>query len=119
MMMLMLGFTRSILRCSDAVAMRSCKDSSIRPIRISRIGGDQIVHDGIPLILHCIPIERNRFRYYESVPVFSGETASDGRFVMPRLISIRQTVDRFTIGRCRAPVRENMVPSFGEIGGAV
>jgi len=27
---------------------------------------------------------------------------------MPRLISIRQTVDRFPIGRCRALVRENM-----------
>ena len=62
MMMLMLGITRSLLRCSDALAMRSCTEPSIRPIRISRIGGDQIVHDGIPLFLHCIPNERNRFR---------------------------------------------------------
>ena len=115
MMMFMLGITRSILRCSDALAMRSCTESSIRPIRISRIGGDQIVHDGIPLFLHCIPNER----IFSLVPVFSGETASDGRFAMPRLGSIRQTVDCFTIGRCRALVRENMVPSFGEIGDAV
>ena len=62
MMMLMSGITRTILRCYDAVAMRSCTDLSIRPIRISRIGSDQIVHDGIPLHLHCIPNERNRFR---------------------------------------------------------
>jgi len=62
MMMLMLGITRSILRCSDAVAMRSYTEWSIRPIRMSRIGGDQIVHDGIPLLLHCILNERNRSR---------------------------------------------------------
>ena len=42
----------------------------------------------------------------------NGETASDGRFAMSRVISIRQTVDRFTIGRCRALVRENMGPIF-------
>ena len=88
-MMLMLRITRSILRCSDAGAMGSCTDSSIRPIRISRIGGDPIVHDGTPLFLHCIPNKRNRFRWY--IPVFSGETdetASDGTFAMPRLVGI-------------------------------
>ena len=33
-----LGITRSILRCADGVAMRSCTDTEHRPIRISRIG---------------------------------------------------------------------------------
>ena len=40
------------------------------------------------------------------VPVFSGETASDGRFAVPRLVSIRHAVDRFMIGRRRALVLE-------------
>ena len=44
-----LGITRSILRCVDAVAMRSCTDMEHRPIRISRVGVDIILHDGIPL----------------------------------------------------------------------
>ena len=38
---------------------------------------------------------------------------------MSLVISIRHTVDRFTIGRCRALVRENYGHGFGEIGGAV
>ena len=46
------------------------------------------------------------------MPVFSGETASVGRFAITRPISIRHTVDRFTIGRCRALVLENWGCSF-------
>ena len=57
--MLILGITRSILRCSDAVASPSCTDG---PIIISRMGGDQILHDDIPLFLHCIPTVRIRYR---------------------------------------------------------
>ena len=44
-----LGITRSILRCADAVATRSCTDTEHGPIRISRVGVDIILHDGIPL----------------------------------------------------------------------
>ena len=47
-----LGTTRSILRCSDAVVIRW---HHIRPIRTSRIGGNQIMHNGIPLSLHWFP----------------------------------------------------------------
>ena len=43
-----LRITRSILSCADAILMRC---HQIRPIRISGIGGFQIVHDSIPLSL--------------------------------------------------------------------
>ena len=99
----MLGITRSILRCSDAVAVRSCTDSSIRPIRISRIGGIQIVHDGIPLFLHRIPNERNRFREYR-FSVVEQHRMGDLRRRDSSVFAI--TVDHFTIGRRRALVLE-------------
>ena len=113
MMVLMLGITRSILRCSDAVAMRPCTESSIRPIRISRIGGDQIVHDGIPLFLHCIPMSEISFvSSCFHFPVVKHHRR--GRFATPPLTSSRHTVDRFTIGRCRSPILRKWRVHFQE-----
>jgi len=56
-----LGITRSVWRCSDAIVMRW---HHIRPIRISRIGSIQIIRDDIPPISALIPIEMIRFRQY-------------------------------------------------------
>ena len=47
-----LGITGSILRCTDAIVMQR---HQILPIRISAIGGYQIVHDSIPLSLRWFP----------------------------------------------------------------
>ena len=64
--MCILEIARSILRCSDAVAMRR-RRHLVRTRRFDQseyleYGLHQIVRDGIPLLLHCIPTERIRFR---------------------------------------------------------
>jgi hypothetical protein len=102
-----LGITRSILRCADAIVTRSCTDTEHRPIRISRVGVDIILHDGIPYIDQS----RDGNIATSLGPRFSGETERIGKIAMPISVSRLHTVDGAMIGRCGVSISRDVGPT--------